>query len=60
MGHATQNPSSSTGPKLSGLCRGDGKVWGHRYCFPGPVMVGDTEVLPRSCFCPCHGKGAQQ
>lgn len=60
MSHATQRPPSSTGLKLSGYCRGDGTVWGHEYCFPGPVMVGKEEVIPRSCFCPCHDKGAQR
>ncbi|MFJ8301613.1 hypothetical protein ACIQ9R_37690 [Streptomyces sp. NPDC094447] len=36
---------------MSGACQLD---YGHRYCDPGPVMVGTTEVLPRRCFCPCH------
>jgi len=60
MSHATHSPPSSTGPKLSGLCRGDGEVWGHGDCFPGPVMVGTTVAVPRWCFCPCHGKAAQR
>lgn len=55
MSHATQRAPSSTGPKISGYCRKDGKVQGHEYCSPGPVMVGNTEVIPRSCYCRCHG-----
>jgi len=58
MAHATQSQPRSTDWKLSGYCRGDGTVWGHEYCDPGPLMVGNTVVLPRSCFCPCHKKAA--
>ncbi|MES9804907.1 hypothetical protein [Streptomyces cinereoruber] len=54
MTHATQPPPPRTGPALSGYCRGDGVVVGHEYCSAGPVMVGDVEVIPQWCFCPCH------
>lgn len=57
MADTTRPTPARTGTRVSGACTLD---YGHRYCSPGPVMVGDTEVLPRSCFCPCHGKGDQQ
>lgn len=57
MADTTRPTPARTGTRVSGACTLE---YGHRYCSPGPVMVGDTEVLPRSCFCPCHGKGDQQ
>lgn len=56
MADTTRPVQARTGPKVSGLCRGDGVVEGHTFCFPGPVMVGTTVAIPRWCFCPCHDK----
>ncbi|WP_170313880.1 hypothetical protein [Streptomyces filamentosus] len=38
---------------MSGYCT---LVYGHVHCSPGPVLVDGIEVLPRSCYCACHGK----
>lgn len=56
MAQATPPPPARTGSRVSGACKLD---YGHQYCDPGPVMVRETEVLPRSCFCPCHEEAAQ-
>jgi hypothetical protein len=55
MAHATPPPQASTGIKTSGYCKLD---YGHRVCFPGPVVADGEEVIPRWCFCPCHRTGA--
>jgi hypothetical protein len=53
MADTTRPPQGRTGTKTSGYCKLD---YGHQTCFPGPVMVGKEEIIPRSCFCPCHEK----
>jgi hypothetical protein len=53
MADTTRPPQGRTGAKTSGYCKLD---YGHASCFPGPVMVGKEEIIPRSCFCPCHEK----
>jgi hypothetical protein len=56
MNNATGKPKPRTGVQLSPQCQ---VAYGHRpHCSPGPVMVGDVEVFPRSCFCPCHDEKA--
>lgn len=56
MDNATGRTAPRTGRRISDLCKVD---YGHRpHCSPGPVMVGKTEVFPRSCFCPCHDEKA--
>ena len=57
MAQATPPPPARTGSRVSGACQLD---YGHQYCDPGPVMVRGTQVLPRSCFCPCHEQEASQ
>lgn len=54
MADTTRPPQTRTGVKTSGYCTVD---YGHQYCSPGPVRADGVEVLPRSCFCPCHDKG---
>ncbi|MFB7936688.1 hypothetical protein [Streptomyces sp. NPDC056049] len=53
MAHATPPAPARTGGRISGYCSLD---YGHRYCSPGPLVVHGEEILPRSCFCVCHGK----
>ncbi|MFD5105708.1 hypothetical protein [Streptomyces cinereoruber] len=56
MDHATGPAQPRTGGRIAPLCQVD---YGHRpHCSPGPVMVGDTVVIPQWCFCPCHDEEA--
>ncbi|GGR38049.1 hypothetical protein GCM10010497_46210 [Streptomyces cinereoruber] len=56
MTHATQPPPPRTGPTV---LRPDCQFDEHKWCKPGAVYVGTTEVFPaKRCDCPCH-KGAE-